>query len=89
VAILKLLEVGIAACNCFLYCRSAELFSKIEFSNRGAPLDQYLIADENSEIALARTGAATSISGNAEVEPNAKRNEKGQHVLGSLYSNAS
>jgi len=32
-----------------------------------APLDQYLIADENSEIALARTAAPSSISDNAEV----------------------
>ena len=32
-----------------------------------APLDQYLIADEQSEIALARTAAPASISGNAEV----------------------
>jgi hypothetical protein len=32
-----------------------------------APLDQYLIADRNSEIALARTGAPKSISELAEV----------------------
>jgi hypothetical protein len=32
-----------------------------------APLDQYLISDENSEIALARTAAPASISDNAEV----------------------
>jgi hypothetical protein len=32
-----------------------------------APLDQYLIADRNEEIALARTGAPPSISANAEV----------------------
>jgi len=32
-----------------------------------APLDQYLIADENSEIALARTAAPASISNDAEV----------------------
>ena len=32
-----------------------------------APLDQYLIGDENSEIALARTAAPSSISGAAEV----------------------
>jgi hypothetical protein len=32
-----------------------------------APLDQYLMPDENSEIALARTAAPTSISDGAEV----------------------
>jgi hypothetical protein len=32
-----------------------------------APLDQYLIADEKSEVALARTAAPNSISDNAEV----------------------
>jgi hypothetical protein len=32
-----------------------------------APLDQYLIADENAEIALARSAAPTSISNAAEV----------------------
>jgi len=32
-----------------------------------APLDQYLISDENSEIALARSAAPASISDNAEV----------------------
>ncbi|HVT98560.1 MAG TPA: hypothetical protein VHE33_13745 [Acidobacteriaceae bacterium] len=32
-----------------------------------APLDQYLIADRNAEIALARTAAPRSISDNAEV----------------------
>ena len=32
-----------------------------------APLDQYLIADRNAEIALARTAAPESISGAAEV----------------------
>jgi hypothetical protein len=32
-----------------------------------APLDQYLISDENSEIALARSAAPPSISDNAEV----------------------
>jgi hypothetical protein len=32
-----------------------------------APLGQYLIADENAEIALARSGAPASISGAAEV----------------------
>ena len=32
-----------------------------------APLDQYLIPDRNSEIALARTGAPPSISDGAEV----------------------
>jgi hypothetical protein len=32
-----------------------------------APLDQYLIPDENSEIALARSAAPASISDNAEV----------------------
>jgi hypothetical protein len=32
-----------------------------------APLDQYLISDENSEIALARTAAPASISDNAEI----------------------
>lgn len=32
-----------------------------------APLDQYLIADRNAEIALARSGAPESISGKAEV----------------------
>jgi hypothetical protein len=32
-----------------------------------APLDQYLIADENSEIALARTAAPKSISDGAQV----------------------
>jgi len=32
-----------------------------------APLDQYLIADENSEIALARSAAPPSISDNAEI----------------------
>jgi hypothetical protein len=32
-----------------------------------APLDQYLISDENSEIALARSGAPASISDGAEV----------------------
>lgn len=32
-----------------------------------APLNQYLIADQNSEIALARTGAPASISDAAEV----------------------
>jgi hypothetical protein len=32
-----------------------------------APIDQYLMADRNAEIALARTGAPPSISGNAEV----------------------
>jgi hypothetical protein len=32
-----------------------------------APLDQYLIADEQSEIALARSAAPSSISGGAEV----------------------
>src|SRR5271168_1806130 len=32
-----------------------------------APVDEYLIADENTEIALARTGAPASISGGAEV----------------------
>jgi hypothetical protein len=32
-----------------------------------APLDQYLIADRNAEIALARTGAPASISGDAKV----------------------
>jgi hypothetical protein len=32
-----------------------------------APLDQYLMADENAEIALARSAAPASISGNAEV----------------------
>ena len=32
-----------------------------------APLDQYLIADENAEIALARSAAPASISNTAEV----------------------
>jgi len=32
-----------------------------------APLDQYLIADENSEVALARSAAPASISDSAEV----------------------
>jgi hypothetical protein len=32
-----------------------------------APLDQYLISDTNAEIALARSAAPASISGNAEV----------------------
>jgi hypothetical protein len=32
-----------------------------------APLDQYLISDENAEIALARSAAPASISGNAEI----------------------
>ena len=32
-----------------------------------APLDQYLIADRDAEIALARSGAPASISGEAEV----------------------
>jgi len=32
-----------------------------------APLDQYLIADRNAEIAMARTAAPESISGDAEV----------------------
>ncbi len=32
-----------------------------------APVDQYLIADRNSEIALARTAAPASISAGAEV----------------------
>jgi hypothetical protein len=32
-----------------------------------APLDQYLISDENTEIALARTAAPASISDNAEI----------------------
>src|SRR5580704_785564 len=32
-----------------------------------APLDQYLIADRNAEIALARSAAPESISGHAEV----------------------
>jgi hypothetical protein len=32
-----------------------------------APLDQYLISDKNSEIALARSAAPASISGTAEV----------------------
>src|SRR5580658_7969818 len=32
-----------------------------------APLDQYLIADRNAEIALARTAAPPSISGDATV----------------------
>src|ERR1700691_4556094 len=32
-----------------------------------APLDQYLIADRNAEIALARSAAPTSIADNAEV----------------------
>jgi hypothetical protein len=32
-----------------------------------APLDRYLISDENSEIALARSAAPASISGGAEV----------------------
>jgi hypothetical protein len=32
-----------------------------------APLDQYLISDENSEIALARSAAPASISDNAEI----------------------
>src|SRR6185437_3855351 len=32
-----------------------------------APLDEYLIADENSEIALARSAAPPSISDGAEV----------------------
>ena len=32
-----------------------------------APLDQYLIADRNAEIALARSAAPDSISGDAEV----------------------
>src|SRR5271167_2012918 len=32
-----------------------------------APLDQYLIADRNAEIALARTAAPPSISGDAKV----------------------
>lgn len=32
-----------------------------------APLDEYLIADQNSEIALARSAAPPSISGGAQV----------------------
>jgi hypothetical protein len=32
-----------------------------------APLDQYLIADQDAEVALARSGAPASISGEAEV----------------------
>jgi hypothetical protein len=32
-----------------------------------APLDQYLVSDENVEIALARSAAPASISGNAEI----------------------
>src|ERR1700744_1629498 len=32
-----------------------------------APLDRYLIADQNAEIKLARTAAPSSISGNADV----------------------
>lgn len=35
--------------------------------DRMAPLDQYLIADQNAEVALARSGAPASISGEAEV----------------------
>lgn len=34
---------------------------------RMAPLDEYLIADRGAEIALAKSGAPTSISGDAEV----------------------
>jgi hypothetical protein len=34
---------------------------------RMAPLDQYLIADRNAEIALARTAAPPSVSGDATV----------------------
>lgn len=39
---------------------------KNEYANM-APLDQYLIADQDTEVALARSGAPASISNDAEV----------------------
>jgi hypothetical protein len=40
--------------------------AKTQYSTM-APLDQYLMADRNAEIALARSAAPTSISGDATV----------------------
>jgi hypothetical protein len=40
--------------------------AKTQYSSM-APLEQYLIADRNAELVLARTAAPTSISGNATV----------------------
>lgn len=40
--------------------------AKFQYSSV-SPLDQYMMADRNSEIALARSAAPESISGEAEV----------------------
>jgi hypothetical protein len=53
-----------------LLCPAGCLSQKAGPENRYpvmAPVDQYLIPDKNSEIALARSGAPKSISGEAEV----------------------
>ena len=55
-----------------------------------APLEQYLLPDENSEIELARSAAPASISGNAEVmvlrRDGYKTRSKGRMALSALSS---
>ena len=46
---------------------SAQAQAKQALYSKMAPVDQYLIADHNAEIALARSAAPQSVSANAEV----------------------
>jgi hypothetical protein len=65
-------KVRIAALALFvLVCLSCAAFSRAQGEKAPypamAPLDQYLISDENAEIALARSAAPASVSDAAEV----------------------
>ncbi len=63
--------LGIMAASCLALAVSAAWQANAQDAKSPyptmAPLDQYLIADRNAEIALARTAAPESISRDAEV----------------------
>ncbi len=66
-------EIATVAVNCVALCvalGTAQLMlaqAPATKYTKMAPLDQYLMADQNAEIALARTAAPRSISADAEV----------------------
>ena len=64
----KLIAVVVLVQFC-LPCATRQALAQAEKTaySAMAPVDEYLIADQNSEIALARTAAPASISGGAEV----------------------
>jgi hypothetical protein len=61
IALAFLLHVLIFAATLVARAQAGNLYASM------APLDQYLISDQNSEIALARSAAPASISDNAEI----------------------